>query len=100
MEQIAEASGISAYELITKLTSPRGDGISGRIKCDAICSDSEKKLQSGVSLVFEHVDAYGGDPILTLVEAFQTGSPKEKVNLSIGLLRRLGGDSRNRTASH
>ncbi|MBT0365187.1 aromatic amino acid transaminase [Morganella morganii] len=35
--------------------------------------------------MFEHVDAYGGDPILTLVEHFKQDPRKEKVNLSIGL---------------
>lgn len=35
--------------------------------------------------MFEHVDAYGGDPILTLVEHFKQDPRKDKVNLSIGL---------------
>ena len=35
--------------------------------------------------MFQHVDAYGGDPILTLMEKFKEDSRPEKVNLSIGL---------------
>jgi aromatic-amino-acid transaminase len=35
--------------------------------------------------MFEHVDAYPGDPILTLVETFNKDSRPEKVNLGIGL---------------
>ncbi|WP_293813742.1 amino acid aminotransferase [uncultured Aquitalea sp.] len=35
--------------------------------------------------MFEHVDAYPGDPILTLVETFHADSRAEKVNLGIGL---------------
>ncbi|MBS0911083.1 amino acid aminotransferase [Tatumella sp. JGM118] len=35
--------------------------------------------------MFQHVDAYGGDPILTLMEKFKEDPRAEKVNLSIGL---------------
>ncbi|AEV26279.1 MULTISPECIES: aromatic amino acid transaminase [Azospira] len=35
--------------------------------------------------MFEHVDAYAGDPILTLVETFHKDSRTTKVNLGIGL---------------
>nr|WP_199068485.1 amino acid aminotransferase [Chromobacterium sp. ASV5] len=35
--------------------------------------------------MFQHVDAYAGDPILSLVEAFAKDPRAEKVNLSIGL---------------
>lgn len=35
--------------------------------------------------MFEHVDAYPGDPILTLVETFHADPRSEKVNLGIGL---------------
>jgi aromatic-amino-acid transaminase len=35
--------------------------------------------------MFEHVDAYAGDPILSLMETFKTDPRAEKVNLSIGL---------------
>jgi len=35
--------------------------------------------------MFEHVDAYPGDPILTLVETFHADTRTEKVNLGIGL---------------
>ena len=35
--------------------------------------------------MFEHVDAYPGDPILTLVETFNKDTRPEKVNLGIGL---------------
>ena len=35
--------------------------------------------------VFEHVDDYAGDPILSLMERFQQDPRPEKVNLSIGL---------------
>ncbi|MBX9296730.1 aromatic amino acid transaminase [Chromobacterium piscinae] len=35
--------------------------------------------------MFQHVDAYAGDPILSLVEAFGKDSRETKVNLSIGL---------------
>ncbi len=35
--------------------------------------------------MFEHVDAYAGDPILSLMEAFTKDARAEKVNLSIGL---------------
>ncbi|MBN9422253.1 MAG: aromatic amino acid aminotransferase [Candidatus Accumulibacter sp. 66-26] len=35
--------------------------------------------------MFEHVDAYPGDPILTLVETFHQDSSPHKVNLGIGL---------------
>jgi aromatic-amino-acid transaminase len=34
---------------------------------------------------FSHVDAYAGDPILTLVEAYQKDANPKKVNLSIGV---------------
>jgi aromatic-amino-acid transaminase len=34
---------------------------------------------------FSHVDAYAGDPILTLVEAYQKDTNPKKVNLSIGV---------------
>lgn len=35
--------------------------------------------------MFEHVDAYPGDPILTLVETFHKDLSEQKVNLGIGL---------------
>jgi aromatic-amino-acid transaminase len=35
--------------------------------------------------MFEHVDAYAGDPILSLNEDFQKDPRKEKINLSIGI---------------
>jgi len=35
--------------------------------------------------MFEHVEAYPGDPILTLVETFHADSRAQKVNLGIGL---------------
>ncbi|AUH53164.1 aromatic amino acid aminotransferase [Chromobacterium sp. ATCC 53434] len=35
--------------------------------------------------MFQHVDAYAGDPILSLVEAFGKDPRADKVNLSIGL---------------
>ncbi len=35
--------------------------------------------------MFEHVDAYAGDPILTLVETFNKDTRDSKVNLGIGL---------------
>lgn len=35
--------------------------------------------------MFNHVDAYAGDPILSLMEAFRADSRPAKVNLSIGL---------------
>ena len=35
--------------------------------------------------MFEHVDAYPGDPILTLNENFQKDPRQDKVNLSIGI---------------
>ncbi|HJV26228.1 MAG TPA: amino acid aminotransferase [Aromatoleum sp.] len=35
--------------------------------------------------MFEHIDAYAGDPILTLVETFMQDPRPHKVNLSIGL---------------
>ncbi|WP_041702877.1 amino acid aminotransferase [Pseudogulbenkiania sp. NH8B] len=35
--------------------------------------------------MFEHVDAYAGDPILTLVETFNNDPRPNKVNLGIGL---------------
>src|SRR5690606_12753379 len=35
--------------------------------------------------IFSHVPAYGGDPILTLMEDFQRDPRPDKVSLSIGL---------------
>ncbi|MGS0922057.1 aromatic amino acid aminotransferase, partial [Klebsiella pneumoniae] len=35
--------------------------------------------------MFQNVDAYAGDPILTLKEAFQQDPRADKVNHSIGL---------------
>jgi aromatic-amino-acid transaminase len=35
--------------------------------------------------MFKHVDAYAGDPILSLMETFKTDPRTDKVNLSIGL---------------
>jgi aromatic-amino-acid transaminase len=35
--------------------------------------------------VFQHVDAYAGDPILSLMESFKNDPREKKVNLSIGL---------------
>ena len=35
--------------------------------------------------MFEHVDAYAGDPILSLVETFHQDPRTQKVNLGIGL---------------
>ena len=35
--------------------------------------------------MFEHVDAYAGDPILSLNEAFQKDPRTDKINLSIGI---------------
>ena len=35
--------------------------------------------------MFQHLDAYAGDPILSLNEAFQKDPRQEKVNLSIGI---------------
>ena len=35
--------------------------------------------------MFEHVDAYAGDPILTLNEAFGHDPRPHKINLSIGI---------------
>lgn len=35
--------------------------------------------------MFHHIEAYAGDPILSLMDAYQTDNRKEKVNLSIGL---------------
>ncbi len=40
---------------------------------------------SGVTTVFQNVDAYAGDPIPSLMEAFQQDPRADKVNLSIGL---------------
>ncbi|KKW68094.1 aromatic amino acid aminotransferase [Lampropedia cohaerens] len=40
---------------------------------------------SAASSIFAHVPAYGGDPILSLMEAFQHDPRPEKVSLSIGL---------------
>ena len=36
-------------------------------------------------IMFEHVDAYPGDPILSLNENFQKDPRQEKINLSIGI---------------
>ncbi|KAF1020451.1 MAG: Aromatic-amino-acid aminotransferase [Paracidovorax wautersii] len=35
--------------------------------------------------MFQHIEAYAGDPILSLMEAFKTDPRADKVNLSIGL---------------
>ena len=35
--------------------------------------------------MFQKVDAYAGDPILTLMERFKEDPRSDKVNLSIGL---------------
>ena len=35
--------------------------------------------------MFQHVDAYAGDPILTLNEAFGRDARAHKINLSIGI---------------
>jgi aromatic-amino-acid transaminase len=35
--------------------------------------------------MFQHIDAYAGDPILSLMETFKTDPRGDKVNLSIGL---------------
>lgn len=35
--------------------------------------------------MFKHVDAYAGDPILSLMETFKADPRADKVNLSIGL---------------
>eukprot|EP01034_Spumella_vulgaris_P017856 gene17856-22785_t len=35
--------------------------------------------------MFKHVDAYAGDPILSLNEAFQKDPRQDKINLSIGI---------------
>ncbi|KAF7599996.1 MAG: aromatic amino acid aminotransferase [Candidatus Dactylopiibacterium carminicum] len=35
--------------------------------------------------MFQHIDAYAGDPILSLMETFKTDTRNGKVNLSIGL---------------
>ena len=35
--------------------------------------------------MFQKVDAYAGDPILSLMERFKEDSRSDKVNLSIGL---------------
>ena len=35
--------------------------------------------------VFAHLDAYAGDPILSLNEAFQKDPRPDKINLSIGI---------------
>ncbi|GAB4060542.1 amino acid aminotransferase [Uliginosibacterium sediminicola] len=35
--------------------------------------------------MFQHIDAYAGDPILSLMERFKTDPRADKVNLSIGL---------------
>ena len=35
--------------------------------------------------MFQHVDAYAGDPILSLMESFKNDPREKKVNLSIGL---------------
>ena len=35
--------------------------------------------------MFQHVEPYAGDPILTLMEKFQKDERSNKVNLSIGL---------------
>ena len=35
--------------------------------------------------MFQHVDAYAGDPILSLMEEFGKDERSNKVNLSIGL---------------
>ena len=35
--------------------------------------------------VFEHLEPYAGDPILSLNEAFQADPRTDKVNLSIGI---------------
>ena len=36
-------------------------------------------------MMFGHLDAYAGDPILSLNEAFQKDPRADKVNLSIGI---------------
>lgn len=35
--------------------------------------------------MFEHVDAYPGDPILSLMDEFNKDTRENKINLSIGL---------------
>jgi len=35
--------------------------------------------------MFQHIDAYAGDPILSLMEEFSKDPRQNKVNLSIGL---------------
>lgn len=35
--------------------------------------------------MFQHVDAYAGDPILSLMDTFKQDPRADKVNLSIGL---------------
>ena len=35
--------------------------------------------------MFQHIDAYAGDPILSLMEEFSKDTRQNKVNLSIGL---------------
>jgi aspartate/tyrosine/aromatic aminotransferase len=50
-----------------------------------ICRDgSPLSILSG-NTMFEHIDAYPGDPILTLNENFQEDPRPNKVNLSIGI---------------
>ena len=42
-------------------------------------------MKSQTTSIFTHVPAYPGDPILTLMEAFQQDARPDKVSLSIGL---------------
>ena len=35
--------------------------------------------------MFQHIESYAGDPILSLMEAFKLDARTDKVNLSIGL---------------
>lgn len=44
--------------------------------------------------MFQNVDAYAGDPILSLMESFKADNRAHKVNLSIGLYYNEQGESR------
>ncbi|MEO7241758.1 MAG: aromatic amino acid aminotransferase, partial [Variovorax sp.] len=42
-------------------------------------------MTANAPALFDHVDAYAGDPILTLMERFQVDPRPNKVSLSIGI---------------
>ncbi len=77
--------GTEQGEFLTHPVSKMPDGYDPRARPWYKNAVAAVRATSRGTPVFNHVDAYAGDPILSLMEKFKTDPRRDKVNLSIGL---------------